>query len=133
MNKLTETILSKTTFAVVGASANTEKYGYKVWRMLREHGKTAYAVNPNAAEIEGEPVYETLADTPDVPEVVVSVVPPAATETLPAQMAALRIGYIWIQPGAESAQAVADANAAGIETVSGGACIMVALRSQGTG
>ena len=131
MSKLIETILDKQTFAVVGASANVEKYGYKVWRMLREHGKIAYAVNPNAAEIDGEPVYKSLSDAPDVPDVVVSVVPPAATETLPALMAAQRIGYLWMQPGAESPMAIAAADAAGIETVANGACIMVELRRRG--
>lgn len=131
MNETIEAILSKQTFAVIGASANTDKFGYKVWRMLREYGKTAYAVNPNAAAIDGETAYPTLADLPTVPDVVVSVVPPAATETLPAQMAAQGIGYLWMQPGAESAKAVADAEAVGIKTVSGGACIMVELRRRG--
>ncbi|MBC8140714.1 MAG: CoA-binding protein [Armatimonadetes bacterium] len=128
MNEIIETILSKETFAVVGASTNTDKFGYKVWRTLREHGKTAYAVNPNATEIDSETIYSTLADLPTVPDVVVSVVPPTATETLPAQMSAQSIGYLWIQPGAESAKAVADAEVAGIKTVFGGACIMVELR-----
>jgi len=128
MSEIIEAILKKQTFAVVGASATTEKYGYKVWRMLREHGKTAYAVNPNASQIKGETVYPALSDLPVVPDVVVSVVPPAATETLPTQMVALGIVYLWMQPGAESAKAVTDAEAAGIETIHDGTCIMMELR-----
>lgn len=129
MNEAIAAILSARTFAVVGASANTEKFGYKVWRTIRTHGKTAYAVNPNATEIEGETVYRTLADLPQVPEVVVSVVPPNATETLPAQLAAAGIKYLWIQPGAESTKAVSEAEADGIAVVHGGPCIMVELRA----
>ena len=129
MNETIAAILPARTFAVVGASANTEKFGYKVWRTIRAHGKTAYAVNPNATEIEGETVYPTLAYLPEVPEVVVSVVPPGATETLPAQLADAGIKYLWLQPGAESAKAVADAEANGIGVVHGGPCIMVELRA----
>ncbi len=129
MNDTIDAILSAQTFAVVGASANTEKFGYKVWHMLRAHGKTAYAVNPNATTIAGETVYASLADLPHPPEVVVAVVPPKATETLPAQLAAAGIKYLWMQPGAESAQAVADAEANGIAVIHGGPCIMVELRA----
>lgn len=131
MNEIIEAVLSKGTFAVVGASANTDKFGYKVWRMLRDHGKIAYAVNCSIAEIDCETVYPVLADLPTVPDVVVSVVPPAATETLPAQMVTLGICYLWMQPGADSAKAVADAEAVGIRTVHGSACIMVELRKRG--
>ncbi len=132
MADMTETIdriLASQTFAVVGASANTGKYGYKVWKMLRERGKTAFAVNPNASEIEGEPVYPTLADLPIRPDAVVAVVPPFVTETLPAQLAAYKIKYLWIQPGAASDRAVADAEASGVEVVHGGPCILVGLRT----
>lgn len=130
MNDTIAAILSAQTFAVVGASANTEKYGYKVWHMLRAYGKTAYAVNPSAATIDGETAYPSLADLPETPEAVVAVVPPNATETLPAQMTAAGINYLWLQPGAESAQAVADAEANGIAVVHGGPCIMVGLRGR---
>lgn len=129
MNEIITAILSAQTFAVVGASANTEKFGYKVWNMLRQYGKTAYAVNPTATEIAGETVYPTLADLPTVPEVVVAVVPPKATETLPAQLSAAGIKYLWLQPGAESAKAVADAEANGISVVHGGPCILVQGRA----
>ena len=131
MNETIETILSKQTFAVVGASANPEKYGYKVWRTLLDYGKTAFAVNPHVATIDGEATYPTLSDLPKKPDVVVSVVPPAVTETLPAPMALLKIGYLWMQPGAESAGAVADAEARGITVIHGGACILVELRTAG--
>ncbi|MBC8139444.1 MAG: CoA-binding protein [Fibrella sp.] len=129
MNETIAAILSAKTFAVVGASANTEKFGYKVWHLLRTYGKIAYAVNPNAPEIFGETVYPSLADLPQTPEVVVAVVPPKATETLPAQLADAGIEYLWLQPGAESAKAVADAEANGIAVVHGGPCILVQGRA----
>ena len=131
MNDVIETILAKQTFAVVGASANTEKFGYKVWDTLRKHGKTAFAVNPNATEIDGEEVFPTLSDLPKKPDVVVAVVPPSVTETLPTTLALYKIGYLWLQPGTESAKAVTDAEAKGITVIHGGTCILVELRSRG--
>ncbi len=129
MNETITAVLSAQTFAVVGASANTDKFGYKVWHMLRSYGKTAYAVNPNATDIFGETVFPTLADLPETPEAVIAVIPPRATETLPDQLRAAGIKYLWLQPGAESAKAVADAEAAGISVVHGGPCILVQGRA----
>jgi predicted CoA-binding protein len=129
MNETIAAVLSAQTFAVVGASANTDKFGYKVWHLLRSYGKTVYAVNPNATDIFGETVYSTLADLPETPEAVVAVVPPKATETLPDQLREAGIKYLWLQPGAESAKAVADAEAAGIAVVHGGPCILVQGRA----
>ena len=40
-------------FAVVGASRNPKKYGYQVYKDLKEAGYTVYPVNPNADEILG--------------------------------------------------------------------------------
>ncbi|MBC7805305.1 MAG: CoA-binding protein [Akkermansiaceae bacterium] len=129
MNETITAILSAKTFAVVGASANTEKFGYKVWHMLRQHGKTAYAVNPNVTEIAGEVVYPSLADLPETPEAVIAVVPPEVTETLPAQLAVAGIRYLWLQPGAESETAVANAQAHDIGVVHRGPCILVQARA----
>lgn len=128
-NDTINTILAAKTFAVVGASPNTAKYGYIAWRMLKDYGKTTYAVNPNAQDIEGEKTYPTLASLPETPEVVVAVVPHAVTETLPEQLSSLGIRYFWMQPGAESQTAIDRAESFGIAAVHSGPCIMVALRT----
>ena len=50
MNEDISRMLAATTFAVVGASHRPEKYGYMVYQSLKAAGKTAYAVNPRAAD-----------------------------------------------------------------------------------
>ena len=125
MNEAISAILGAKTFAVVGASPRTEKYGYKVWRMLRDYGKTAYPINPAAPEIDGEKVYTRIDILPETPEAVIAIVPAQVTETLPEQLEASGIKYLWLQPGAESPKAVADAEAKGIQVVHGGPCILV--------
>lgn len=129
MNENLETMLAARTFAVVGVSTNPEKYGYLVYQSLKTHHKTVYPVNPNAPEIDGDTCYASLADLPEKPEVVVSVVPPAVTEDLVGQLADLGIQNLWMQPGAESDAAITSAEKTGIATVHAGPCIMVGLRT----
>ena len=69
--------------------------------MLKAAGKTAYAVNPRAAAVDGDKSYPSLADLPAVPDVAVMVVPPAVTEAAVAECARLGIPNVWMQPGAE--------------------------------
>lgn len=124
-------ILASQTFAVVGVSRSPEKYGRLVWNMLRQAGKTAYAVNASATLIDGQQAFADLDSLPEHPEAAVMVVPPTATEQSVRDCIRLGIKRIWMQPGAESPEAIRLCEDAGIETVAGGPCIMVLLRTQG--
>jgi predicted CoA-binding protein len=129
MNERIDAMLAANTFAVVGASTNPEKYGYIAYTTLKRFGKQVYPINPRATEINGDRCYPSIGALPVVPEVVVAVVPPKLTEALVGELAQAGVGNLWIQPGAESAKAIADAEAAGIAVVAGGPCIMVGLRT----
>ena len=123
------TMLAATVYAVVGASRDPEKYGFLVYRSLKSAGKTAFPVNPNATEVDGDVCYPTLAALPQTPEVAVMVVPPIVTEAAVEECARLGIKQIWMQPGAESAAAIALCREKGIAVVASGPCIMVLLRT----
>ena len=60
------------------------------------------------------------------------ITPPAVTEKIVAQALALGIKNIWLQPGAESAAAIAAAEAAGANVIGGGPCVLVTLRYRET-
>ena len=60
-NLITE-FLALPRYAVVGVSADRKKYGYKIWRSLREKGYTVYPINPRYDDIEGERCYRSLAE-----------------------------------------------------------------------
>ena len=122
-------MLAAETFAVVGASRDPDKYGFLVYRSLKAAGKTAYPVNPKAAEVDGDRCYASLSDLPNRPEVAVMVVPPSVTEAAVAECARLGIAQVWMQPGAESAAAIAACRENGIRVVAGGPCLMVLLRT----
>lgn len=93
-------------YAIIGASANNEKYGYKVLKDLHDSDYTVYPVNPKGGEIMGLSVYERLSDIDQKIDVVIFVVPPVITErTLPG-VKALGITKVWMQPGSESDEAI---------------------------
>lgn len=92
--------------AVVGATVNREKYGYKVYEVIRIKGYEVYPVNPKYEEIEGRKCFSSLADIPRTPDVVITIVPPEVTEKIVKQARELGIAMIWMQPGSESEAAV---------------------------
>jgi len=115
------------TYAVVGVSPNRDKYGYKVYRDLKEGGYTVYCVNPLYDDIEGEKCYPDLSSLPEKPDVVEFVCPPKVTESLVCEMDRLGITMAWMQPGAESPEAIAFCKERGIRVLHD-VCIMVERR-----
>jgi hypothetical protein len=122
-------ILNSRRFAVVGASRDQSKYGYLVYRTLKEAGYTVYPVNPNADTIDGDEVYPLLDNCPERPDVVVTVVHPEVTYEIIRRAGHLRVPYMWLQPGSESLPCINEMEAQGIQSVHSGPCIMVAVRT----
>lgn len=115
-------------FAVVGASANREKYGNKVLRVYQQHGLDVVPVNPKDGEIEGLTAYADLTSVPGTIDGISIITPPKVTEQVVARALSLGIKNFWMQPGAESAAAVELAEQAGANVIAGGPCILVTLR-----
>ena len=63
-----------------------------------------------------------------VPVKAISVItPPAITEQVVRDAAAAGVTHIWMQPGAESDEAIRLAEAAGMAVIAGGPCLLVVL------
>jgi predicted CoA-binding protein len=120
--------LASAPHAVVGASRDRAKIGNKVLRAYVQTGRSVVPVNPTADEIEGLKAYPDLASLPAPVHGVSVITPPLVTESIVEKAGALGIKHIWLQPGAESPQAVARATELGMNVISGGPCILVALR-----
>ncbi len=114
-------------WAVVGASQDRSKFGYRIFRSLRDAGYLVYPVNPKGGELEGTAVYPSLAELPQAPEVVDLVVPPSVTEQIVREAHQLGLTRIWMQPGAESRKAIDYCDEHGIQVVYD-ACAMVHRR-----
>lgn len=121
-------MLDKRVWAVVGVSADRGKFGYKVYKKLKNAGYTVYAVNPHLTEIDGDRVYPDLSSLPEVPDVVNCVVRPEVTKEVVSQCAIKGIRYVWMQPGADGSEAIALAKEHRIEAKR--ACVLSELRSR---
>lgn len=126
MNNALKQFFSSPAYAVVGVSENRQKWGNIAFRMLREKGMPVYPVNPHLATVEGVKCYARLDDLPDAVRSVVLVVPPPVTEQVVRQCIQKGITGIWMQPGAESFEAIQRAKENGIAVIYD-ACIMVML------
>jgi predicted CoA-binding protein len=94
------------TYAIVGASNNEEKYGYKVLKNLFEAGFNVIPINSREKVILGLKTYQNITDLDKKIDVVVFVVPPVVTEKILDEVINLEIKNVWMQPGSESEVAI---------------------------
>lgn len=118
-------MLDKKIWAVVGATANPEKFGYKIYKRLKCRGYEVYAVNPMYDEVDGDPCYSSISDLPKVPEVIDMVVSPKRSLPIIGEAAALGVKYVWFQPHTYDDEVLKAAEEQGIEFVLD--CVLVAL------
>ena len=119
--------INKQVWAIVGASENTEKFGNRIYRNLKQAGYKVYGVNPNAETADGDPVYPTLADLPVKPDVVDVVVPSWVGRRVAEEAAREGNPIFWLQPGAESDELIIYAESLGLNVIHN-ACAMVEKR-----
>jgi len=115
-------------YAVVGATTNEAKYGYRVLKDLHGAGFDVVGVNPKHTEIAGVACFPSLGELPHKPDVAVVVVPPTVGLQILEQAANLSIKKLWYQPGAESHDIYHRAHELGVSLNDPGTCIMVARR-----
>ena len=117
--------LSKKRVAVTGVSRTPKTHGSNtVYRRLRERGYEVYAVNPNAAQVEGDRSYKDLGSIPGGVEAVVIGTRPEFAESTMHECAELGIRQVWMHrgpgPGSVSETAAAYGRDRGITVIAGG-------------
>lgn len=118
--------LEKKVWAVIGATARTEKFGYKIYKHLRDHGYTVYPVNPNVTAIDGDVCYPSLRALPEVPQVVDFVVSERVGLEAVDECQQLGVEIAWLQPGADTSAVITKANDAGLAVITD--CVLVQLK-----
>lgn len=127
MNQV-DAMLQTKNWAVVGATDNTEKFGYKIFKALKAAGYNVYPVNPGIKEILGDKCYPALKDLPVVPDVVNVVVPAKVGEQIMCNCSELGVKNVWLQPGANAASVVQLAKNFDLNVVDQN-CVLVELRN----
>lgn len=115
-------------YAIVGATTNKAKYGYRVLKDLSGAGYKVVGINPHYKNIDDIVCYSSLEELLPIPDVVVFVVPPKVGLTLLLQVKKIGASKVWFQPGAESGEIKQRIIELGLQGVADGSCIMVVRR-----
>ena len=97
------------TVAIIGALNDRRKYGNKAVRAYLQQGYSVYPVNPNESQIENLPVFKSIQDVPVRPERTSVYIPPHVLLTLLPDIAARGCDELWLNPGTDSPEVVAEA------------------------
>lgn len=129
MRELIEKMLEKRNWVVVGASENKSKFGYKIFKALKENGYNVYPVNPGYDKIDGEKCYHSVKEIPEVVDCVNVVVPPKIGLNLIDEVSELKIENIWFQPGTFNDEVIDKAKEKKLKHVYNN-CVLIELKSK---
>jgi predicted CoA-binding protein len=115
------------TVAILGASPKPERYAYKAFRMLADHGHQPVPINPAFDEILGVQCYPKIGDVPKPIDTVTLYLGEARSNPLIDEILAAKPRRIIMNPGAENPGLAGKAEEAGIEVVEG--CTLVMLQT----
>ena len=112
---------------ILGASTDRRKFGNKAVRANLSQGHHVYPINPHATEIEGVSVYPDLASLPDEIHFdrLLVYLPPEIGLTQLEAISQLNLNELWFNPGSESPELTAQAEALGLSPIL--ACSILAI------
>jgi hypothetical protein len=113
------------TVAIIGASADRAKYGNKAVRAFVQQGYAVYPVNPKEATIEGLRAFPSIRDAPGRPQMISVYLPPPVLLGILPDIAAKGCDELWLNPGTESDEVLAEAQRLGLKVVQ--ACSIVGV------
>lgn len=116
--------------ALAGVSRDGSGFGNAVLKELTAKGYDIVPVHPAADMVGGRKAFRTLAGIEPGVEGVVVVLPPPLVPGVIREAAAAGIGMVWLQQGAESAEALRTAGEVGVDLIHG-QCIMMYARPTG--
>lgn len=113
------------TVAVVGASSDRNKFGNKALRAFKAEGYRVIPINPNEREVEGMATYPSVLDVPEQIDMATLYVQPEVGLRLLPELEQKQIGEIWVNPGADSDELLAEARRRKLNVIA--ACSIVGI------
>ncbi|HOK62297.1 MAG TPA: CoA-binding protein [Soehngenia sp.] len=114
---LKEQMLNLKNWAVIGVTSKKDRYGYKIWKTLKEHGYNAYGVSPNYDEIEGEKIYHSIEDITETIDVVDMVVAPRISIDVLDEIKNKGVEFVFFQPGSYNEEVLKKADELGLSYI----------------
>lgn len=98
--------LSNRKIAVAGVSRNPKKFGFLVFKQLREKGFEVFPINPGTDNIDGAPCFRSVSALPLNVHSLVIVTPKQQTREVVAEALSKGIDNIWIQQMSDTPEAI---------------------------
>ncbi len=92
-----EQFLAPKKFAIAGVSGNTKKFGYAIFKELRQKGYDICPINPKRKEIDGVKCYKSVSDIPADYDKLFIVTHKSKTDTILQEAAKKGIRQVWVQ------------------------------------
>jgi hypothetical protein len=105
----------KKTIAIIGASANREKFGNKAVRAYLSQDWKVFPLNPVEEKIEGLKCYKSITAVPEKPSKVSIYLPPKVTISIIPELKNSGIKEVILNPGAESEELIEALKKSGIK------------------
>ncbi len=118
---------SQKTAVIVGVSANPKKFGNKSLRAHAHAGYKVYGIHPTATELEGHPVYPSLANLPEKVDRISLYLPPHRLMGLLEDIAAVGAAEVWFNPGTVTHEILEKAKLLGLNAIAGCSIIDLGL------
>ena len=113
------------TVAVIGASNDRRKFGNKAVRAFLQQGYTVFPVNLRETQIEGLPAFSNIRQVPVRPDRISVYLPPETLLHVLPDIAAKGCDELWLNPGTESDEVLAEAERLGLNIIQ--ACSIVGV------
>lgn len=91
-------------WALIGATPDESKFGYKILMLLKEKGYIVYGINPKYDEINGVKIYHSLNELPEKVDAVNVIVNPSIALNVIDDIVKCEIENVWFQPGSYNPQ-----------------------------
>lgn len=123
LREAAEEFLAQKRIAVAGVSRDEKQPANLIYKRLRDTGHVAFAVNPNADQVEGDPCFGSVREIPGGVDGVVIVTTPEVAMDVAKDCVAAGVPRVWmhrgIGPGSVSPEAVAYCREHGISVIPG--------------
>lgn len=106
-------------FAIAGVSRNKSKFGYLIFKDLKDRGFTLYPVNPKTGEIDDTKSYPDIQSLPEHVKKLYIVTKQGQTKQLVEDAVKKGIQQVWIQQMSDTAEAVKIAEENGLTLITG--------------
>lgn len=120
-------MLNIKTWAVLGATKDKDKYGYKIFRRLVDKGYRVYGINPKYSDVDGIKIYSSINELPEVIGAISIIVKPQLALEALDSIKEKGIKNIWFQPGTFDQRVIEKAREMGFN-IEYNKCIYIELK-----